>query len=315
MEEMVKQKGNVKSLKDQLKDKTLYNEPTHEEVYKRNKRIIEELLSNGNKIKCVVPVSGGKDSQACLKLAVEKFGAEYVVGMFCDTAFEHTLTYKHVERMKTLYNVRIITLQEGNVYDKIRKTGRFPSDIARFCTDQLKISVGKKFYNQLSLLQGQGFEVWYGMRLGESWQRSERYKNHNEASLYPPHEIMVNKYPKYLHKQGVSMRLPILKWEEEDVFDFLGEEVNQLYKNGFERVGCFPCLAAGDKYKEKAFAFDELGKQRRIEVIQLGQEIGKNIFTTKGGRLRNLDADPNNSLDIDYNPNNDEASPCFHCNI
>lgn len=157
--------------------------------------------------------------------------------------------------------------------------------------------------------------VWYGMRLGESWQRSERYKNHNEDMLYPPHEIMVNKYPKYLFKQGVTMRLPILTWEEEDVFDFLGDDCNQLYKNGFERVGCFPCLAAGDKYKEKAFAFDEVGKQRRIEVVQLGHDIGKNPFTTKGGRLRNPDADPENVLDVDYNPNNEELAPCFHCNI
>lgn len=51
-----------------------------------------------------------------------------------------------------------------------------------------------------------------------------------------------------------------------------------------------------EKYKEKAFAFDEIGKQRRIEVIQIGKEIGKNVFTTKGGRGRNPDADPFVSL-------------------
>ena len=44
-------------------------------------------------------------------------------------------------------------------------------------------------------------------------------------------------------------------------------------------------------------------------------ENGKNIFTTKGGRLRNPDADPSNELEVEYNPNNDEVSPCFHCNI
>ena len=74
-------------------------------------------------------------------------------------------------------------------------------------------------------------------------------------------------------------------------------------------------LQQGDKYKEKAFNFDDVGKQRRIEVLQLGKVIGKNIFTTKGRRLRNPDADPENTLDVDYNPNNDELAPCFHCNI
>lgn len=35
--------------------------------------------------KIVVPVSGGKDSQACLKMVVEQFGADQVIGLFCDT--------------------------------------------------------------------------------------------------------------------------------------------------------------------------------------------------------------------------------------
>ena len=35
----------------------------------------------------------------------------------------------------------------------------------------------------------------------------------------------------------------------------------------------------------------------------------------KGGRLRNPDADPLNELTVEYNPNNDELAPCFHCNI
>ena len=274
-----------------------------------------EVFKDLGNIKCVVPVSGGKDSQTCLKMALEKFNKDEVLGLFCDTQYEHPYTYEHVEVMKDLYGVAIVHVNDGGVYERIKKYGRFPSDIARFCTDQLKIRTAKMFYNYLSKAQESGFEVWYGMRLGESYQRSERYKDKNENDLYPPHTIMINKYPKYLEKQGVMFRLPILKWEEEDVFEYLNGEENKLYAAGFERVGCFPCLAAGDKYKEKAFAFDEIGKQRRIEVIQIGKEIGKNVFTTKGGRGRNPDADPEEVLDIDYNPNNDELAPCFHCNI
>lgn len=274
-----------------------------------------EVFKGIENIKCVVPISGGKDSQCCLKLAITKFKPEEVLGVFCDTQYEHPYTYEHVKLLETLYNVKVLYLNDGGVYERIKKYGRFPSDIARFCTDQLKIRTAKILYNYLSKAQESGFEVWYGMRLGESYQRSERYKDKNENDLYAPDTIMINKYPKYLAKQGVMFRLPILKWEEEDVFEYLDGEENKLYKEGFERVGCFPCLAAGDKYKEKAFAFDEVGKQRRIEVIQLGKEIGKNIFTTKGGRMRNPDADPENVLDVDYNPNNDELAPCFHCNI
>lgn len=274
-----------------------------------------EVLLDLSNIKCCVPISGGKDSQSCLKKALEVFHKDEILGVFCDTQYEHPLTYKHIERMKEMYGVTIVHLNDGGVYERIEKYKRFPSDIARFCTDQLKIRVAKMFYNNLSLAQESGFEVWYGMRLGESFQRSERYKDKTPHELYAPHTIMINKYPKYLEKQGVMFKLPILDWEEEDVFEYLNGEENELYSLGFERVGCFPCLAAGDKYKEKAFALDDVGKQRRIDVIQLGHEIGKNVFTTKGGRLRNPDADIDNVLDIDYNPNNEELAPCFHCNI
>lgn len=273
------------------------------------------IFNDINVIKCCVPISGGKDSQACLKLALTKFKKEEILGVFCDTKYEHPLTYEHIENMKNIYGIRIVYLNDGGVYERIEKYKRFPSDIARFCTDQLKIRVGKIFYKNFAKFQNTGFEVWYGMRLGESYQRSERYKDKEPDELYPPHTIMVNKYPKYLEKLGVMFKLPILRWEEEDVYEFLNGEENKLYSLGFDRVGCFPCLASGDRYKERAFSLDEVGEQRRIEVIQLGQKIGKNIFTTKGGRMRNPDADPENSLDFDYNPNNEDLAPCFHCNI
>lgn len=234
-------------------------------------------------IKCVVPVSGGKDSQLCLKLALKKFNRDEVLGVFCDTEFEHPLTYQHINKMREMYGVQIITINDGNVYDRIRKYGRFPTDQARFCTDELKIQPGKQFYSMLARLQGSGFEIWYGMRLSESKQREKRYEHISPDGLYMAQEALGTKYPKYFNKLGITVRLPIVLLEDEDVFEILGGEENQLYREGFERVGCFPCLAGGDRWKEKAFNFDEVGKQRRIEVLQLGSEIKKNIFVSKGG--------------------------------
>ena len=101
-------------------------------------------------IKCVVPISGGKDSQACLKLALKQFDPSEIVGLFCDTKFEHPLTYAHIERMREMYGVDIRTVNDGDVPTLVRKYGRFPSDAARFCTDELKIKVGKDFYKKLA---------------------------------------------------------------------------------------------------------------------------------------------------------------------
>jgi 3'-phosphoadenosine 5'-phosphosulfate sulfotransferase (PAPS reductase)/FAD synthetase len=266
-------------------------------------------------IKVVVPISGGKDSQACLKLAVKKFKPDEILGLFCDTEFEHPITYEHIEKIKQFYGVQIARVNNGNVYDRIRKYGRFPTDQARFCTDELKIQIGKQFYSMLARLQGCGFEIWYGMRSDESSQRKKRYKDIVDENLYTPQEALGLKYPKYLsEKLGISVRLPIKSWGDEDVFELLNGEENPLYGKGFDRVGCFPCLASGDSSKERAFSLDDVGMNRRIEVLNIGREISKNIFTSKGGRFRNPDATfhPEERTHADLF---DDAAPCFHCNI
>lgn len=267
-------------------------------------------------IKCVVPISGGKDSQACLKMAVEKFGSDYVIGLFCDTGYEHPSTYKHIAFMEEKYRVRIERVCAGDVMSEVKRVGYFPTGIIRFCTDELKIKPAKKFYTEFAAKNG-GFEVWFGMRLGESYDRSQRYKDHNPDKLYQPHEVMGSKFPKKLGAMGVLFRLPIMEWDTDDVFEYLDGDENELYKKGFDRVGCFPCLAGGDKWKEKAFSFDDVGKKRRIEVVQLGHELGQSVFKTKGGIKRNPDSIPQNQIEEDHQMSMefDDVAPCFHCNI
>lgn len=275
-------------------------------------------------IKCVVPISGGKDSQLCGELAIKKFNKDEILFLFCDTGYEHPITYKHIDTIERLYNVQVLRLHSDPdaVYQLIRKTGCFPTDMMRFCTNELKINRSKFFYSMLARLQGEGFEVWYGMRLGESAQRSERYKNHSFDVLYHPHEMLGN-YPKYLGKIGVRFRLPILELEEEDVYEVLGDRKNPLYDLGFDRVGCFPCLAGGDKWKEKAFNFDDVGRQRKIEVLQLGVEIGKNIFTSIGVLRKNIESDvqgvlqerDNVRLSTNMCFSFEDEAPCHICNI
>lgn len=238
-------------------------------------------------IKIVVPISGGKDSQLCLKLALEHYPADEVIGMFCDTQFEHPQTYQHIDFMRELYGVTIHRLNAGDVISKVRHYRRFPTSAVRFCTDELKIQTGKKFYKELAQQQGQGFEVWYGMRWAESDNRAKRYAGMIGEDVYPPHEFMPSKYPKYLAKMGVMIRLPIVELTASAVLAALGSNSHPHYGLGFDRVGCFPCLAAGDRAKEHAFNYDDFGRKQFALVRGVEKEIGKRIFTTKGGTLRN----------------------------
>ena len=237
-------------------------------------------------IKCVVPVSGGKDSQSCLKLALQSFERHEILGLFCDTKFEHPLTYAHIETMRDLYEVNIISINAGSVEEKVLKYGRFPGGGARHCTEELKIVPAKKFYRDLARWNGEGFEVWYGMRAGESSERAKRYKDKIDTELYVPHAVLA-KYPKYLEKLGVMFRLPVLDLLTSEIFEILQGEENPLYAQGFDRVGCFPCLAGGDHWKEKAFSHDAFGVSQRVIVMKLSKEIGKNIFTSTGAIMRN----------------------------
>lgn len=228
----------------------------------------------------VVSISGGKDSQAVAKLIRERFPNDRIIGLFCDTKFEHPLTYEHVKRIATLYNLELVTLNAGSVPEKVLKYKRFPSGTARFCTDQLKIQPSKKY---LISMAKEGYKVidYIGVRGDESTERSKRYKGMDDT-LYMPHEVMPSTFPKYMgEKLGIRRCMPILDWSKDDVFEYLNGEHNPLYDLGFDRVGCFPCLAGGDKSKMKAFKLDEYGASQLNLIKSISRHIHKPIFNTK----------------------------------
>lgn len=107
--------------------------------------------------------------------------------------------------------------------------------------------------------------------------------------LYPPHLVMPSKYPQYLDALGVKFKLPIVDWSEADVLDYLGALINPLYLPPFNRgrVGCNPCLAAGDEAKEQAFYQDDFGRSQLIATDAIAQIIKKPIWSSKGGLARN----------------------------
>ena len=239
-------------------------------------KVIGELK---HKYKCVVPLSGGKDSQACLMLALKQLKNTEILAMFCDTGYEHPITYDHVNKIVKDNNIDLVTLKAGTVLGVCTKYKRFPGGGSRHCTDELKIRPSKFFYEALAKLQG-GFEVWYGMRNEESKERAARYKGKTSSDIYAPHEVMT-KYPKKLSKLGVSFRLPIIDWATDEVFTLLDGKENELYSHGFDRVGCFPCLAGGEGHQMRAFYFDATGLKHYKIAEKISAIAGRPVLQTK----------------------------------
>ncbi|MEI2419114.1 phosphoadenosine phosphosulfate reductase family protein, partial [Arthrospira platensis SPKY2] len=58
---------------------------------------VSGCFSSDKKVLVLIPLSGGKDSQAAMLWAIEKYGLEYCETAFCDVKWEAKETYKHVD--------------------------------------------------------------------------------------------------------------------------------------------------------------------------------------------------------------------------
>jgi len=133
------------------------------------------LLSLQKKIeimKILVPFSGGKDSQATLIFAVEKYGKEKVTALFCDTKWEHEITYKHIDYIVEELGVEFISLvskKYNGMVDLALKKKRFPATKSKFCTVELKVIPMVDFV----LSQSEHLLILQGIRADESLGRSK----------------------------------------------------------------------------------------------------------------------------------------------
>ena len=237
---------------------------------------------------CVVSVSGGKDSTATLLLALDTM--PNVQAVFADTGNEHSITYEYLEYLEDALKIRIDRVkadfskqierhrqhilqkwpEEGVSPDKVKRAanasnptgnpyldmviwkGRFPSEAAGFCTEELKIKPITE-YIMKKIDEGWRIESWQGVRAQESPKRAG----------YPERERV---------DEFIEIVRPIHKWSWEQVFafhDLHGIKPNPLYKMGMGRVGCMPCIRSRKKeIDEISLRFPE-----EIERIESWEKI------------------------------------------
>jgi 3'-phosphoadenosine 5'-phosphosulfate sulfotransferase (PAPS reductase)/FAD synthetase len=238
----------------------------------------------------VASVSGGKDSTATLLLMLDRIPKERCRAVFADTGNEDPAVYDYIDyleeavglkihRVKADFSDRIAHRRKFIANDqrigrnkkgkKIRHTnkvkrralelmdptgnpyldlcilkGRFPSSRAQFCTQELKTMPIADY--ELDIVE-RGFRVvsWRGIRREESRNRRNTKSFYNRGGgLYTWH--------------------PIVDWDKRMLVDYVvgekGLRFNPLYQQGFDRVGCMPCINCSKKEIQTIAA-------RRPEVI------------------------------------------------
>jgi 3'-phosphoadenosine 5'-phosphosulfate sulfotransferase (PAPS reductase)/FAD synthetase len=140
--------------------------------------------------------------------------------------------------------------------------GRFPSRKAQFCTEHLKLSPQRRWLAENVIAKDPSIEIvrYVGVRRDESLKRAD---------------VPDEEYDKYF---DCTLVRPIASWTKDQVFKYIhenGEAPNPLYKMGFSRVGCAPCINANkEDIRNWALRFPEMINKIRIWE----QFVGRTFF-------------------------------------
>lgn len=212
-------------------------------------------------MKIIVQFSGGKDSLAALLWARNNLSKD-ITAVFCDTGWEHPVTYAHINSVTEKLKVELVTIKSKaykGFLDLAKKKKRFPSTKARFCTSELKV---KPMIDYIIDEVRDHFITIQGIRMDESYTRSKMGATCNFFRYYTePYGFDKKGKPRFHNyrkkevlqfcKYHVSDVLrPVFDWTASQTIDYIlsnGIEPNPLYRQGMKRVGCYPCVMANQK--------------------------------------------------------------------
>ena len=240
-------------------------------------------------MKVIVTFSGGKDSLASLLWVRNNITKDFTT-VFCDTGWEHPLTYKYIEEIRQQLGLNLVTLKSNKfngMVDLARKKTRWPSSQRRFCTSELKTIpmidyVLDEVRDDMLMIQG--------IRAAESARRAEMSKQCTYFKYYvQPYgkdKHGKDKFHTYRRKDVLTFRSkyaddllrPVFDWTAQQVIDYIlenGLQPNPLYRMGYKRVGCYPCVMAS---QQDIYNISVQDPERISYIAELEKRIGSSFF-------------------------------------
>lgn len=212
-------------------------------------------------MKVIVTFSGGKDSLAALLWVREHITTNFTT-VFCDTGWEHPLTYEYIYGIADKLHLDLVTLKSkkyDGMVDLAKKKNRWPSTRARFCTEELKTKPVIDYV--LDVVQDNMLMI-QGIRGAESPARAKMQAQCTYFKYYfEPYGYDRNGKPRYHSYRRRDIRAyrekfaddllrPVFDWSAKQVIDYIlaaGLAPNPLYRMGYKRVGCWPCIMANQQ--------------------------------------------------------------------
>ena len=230
-------------------------------------------------MKYIVSVSGGKDSTACLLYMLERVPKkDDVIPVFCDTKWESDVTYKYLDYLEAKLDINITRLESEGMFELSKRKNFVINRNIRSCTLELKIKPFEKYLKENFVDKGIEFMVVEGIRREESQSRAD-----TEVFNIKKSTITGEKFYK-------PTLYPIAYWSIKEVFNYIeskGVLNNPLYRAGYKRVGCMPCIFA-NKYE---LMYLPKKYKKRLEILEktISEQIQKEAYMFHKTKQKHLE--------------------------
>ena len=231
-------------------------------------------------MKYLLSLSGGKDSTACLLWALKTFNKEDIVAYYVDTKWEHDAVYEYLDYLEKELDIKIIRVESEGMMELSKRKKMMPNKLMRFCTENLKVIPAIEFYYENFVSKNIDFINIVGVRRDESESRANTESFAINSATYKK------------NKFDVKTLYPVAYWNTQRVFDYHKEnkiDVNPLYKKGFSRVGCYPCIYAR-KHEIQAMEPFYVNRLRNLEK-EISSIVSKDGFNPKNAKFFDTERD------------------------